>query len=80
MNWPDNVMAPGPGFDLKTITPPELQLLIGTYIDTVQSGGDVNGTTFNIQKWSQGKLLPFVLITFPDDFNVEQIDIPYSEA
>ena len=40
----------------------------------------MNGTTFNIQKWSQGKLLPFVLITFPDDFNIEQIDIPDSEA
>lgn len=54
VNWPDNVMAPGPGFDLKKLTPAELQLLVGAYIDAVQSGSDVNGTTFHIKKWSQG--------------------------
>lgn len=57
MNYPDGVIPPGPDFDIKKLTPAELQLLVGRYITAVQAGEDVTETTFYVAKWLQGMSL-----------------------
>ena len=53
-NYPDDVMPPGPDFDLKKLSPADLQLLVGPYITAVQAKKEVAGTSFYMTKWSQG--------------------------
>lgn len=50
VNYPDDVIPPGPNFDVKKLSATELQLLVGPYIATIQEEKDITGTMFRVKK------------------------------
>ena len=78
VNYPDDVIPPGPNFDVKKLSSTELQLLVGPYIAAVQAEKDITGTTFRVKKWSQGMSLePHTTSPF-SHFYAADIDMPDS--
>jgi hypothetical protein len=53
VNWPTEVMPPGPGFDIKNLNTIQLRLLVNEYINSIQKGGSLDDAP-RFEKWTEG--------------------------
>jgi hypothetical protein len=53
VNWPDEVTAPGPSFNLKKISTPALSLLVGGYLSN-QKNNNEEYFVPEIERWTRG--------------------------
>lgn len=53
LDWPDDIISPGPGFNLKNLATSALSRLVGGYIENVRNDNNDNPYP-HIVSWSDG--------------------------
>jgi hypothetical protein len=56
--WPNHIICPGPGFDLKKLSALELKQLVEDYMENVRDPG-ANKATPQVVAWTEGKVQLF---------------------
>jgi hypothetical protein len=53
VNWVDEILPPGPNFDIKKLGASELREIAGSYVDCALNG-DENYDAFSVIRWPAG--------------------------
>ena len=79
IDWEDDIIAPGPNFDLKKLSADDCKAIVEPYLDAISSGDD-EYKPFSVILWSEGRSSTLVLITsclycvYPEDRKLSDLD------
>lgn len=79
IDWEDDIIAPGPNFDLKKLSADDCKAIVEPYLDAISSGDD-EYKPFSVILWSEGRSSILVLITsclycvYPEDRKLSDLD------